>query len=210
MSSENTDTYKTISTSSEGLYKEKGSKFLAFAFPVNSKEEVEANIAILRKKYFDARHHCYAWRLATTPETFRANDDGEPSGTAGKPIYGQIISHEVTNILIVVVRYFGGVLLGTGGLVKAYKTAAAEALNNATIIEKIRTVSHTIKFPYEKTSAVMKILKDKNITPSSPKYNEAGICEMEIEIRLRDVDRIKTKIAEIYPDFVTKTSKTVS
>jgi uncharacterized YigZ family protein len=196
MLSKNIDIYNTIAAPSEGLFKDKGSKFLAFAFPVSSKDETENYITQLRKKYFDARHHCYAWRLDTTPETFRTNDDGEPSGTAGKPIYGQMLSREVTNILIVVVRYFGGTLLGTGGLIKAYKQAAADALDNATIIEKIRTISHTITFPYEKTSAVMKILKDENITPPAPQYGENGMCEMEIEIRLRDFERIKTTLLD--------------
>jgi uncharacterized YigZ family protein len=190
------DTYKTIATPSEGIYKEKGSKFLAFAFPVNSKEEVEKNIEEIRKKYFDARHHCYAWRLlGATPtmnSTFRCNDNGEPSGTAGKPIYGQILSNEITNILVIVVRYFGGILLGTGGLTKAYKQAAQDAIQNATIVQRTITESIQITFQYEKTSAVMKILKENSITPSKPSYNESGNCIMSIQVGIKDVEKIKT------------------
>jgi uncharacterized YigZ family protein len=189
---QNIDTYKTIAAPSEGIYKEKGSKFLAFAFPINSKEQAEEHIALLRKKYFDARHHCYAWRLNNN--IFRTSDDGEPGGTAGKPIYGQILSTEVTNILIVVVRYFGGILLGTGGLTKAYKQAAREAIQNATIIEDVITENIQITFPYEKTSAVMKILKENSITPTKPSYNESGICTMSIQVRLKDTEKIKIAI----------------
>jgi uncharacterized YigZ family protein len=186
------DTYKTIAAPSEGIYKEKGSKFLAYAFPINNKKEAEENIALLRKKYFDARHHCYAWQLH---DNMRISDDGEPSGTAGKPINGQILSYKLTNILIVVVRYFGGVLLGTGGLTKAYKQAAAQALQNATIIERIITENIQISFPYEKTSSAMKILKENNIIPSKPDYNESGICTMSVQVRLKDKEKIKNQIA---------------
>ncbi|MDR1740006.1 MAG: YigZ family protein [Bacteroidales bacterium] len=189
-----TDTYRTIANPVEGIYKDKGSKFLAFAFPVSDKHQAEEYVAGLRKKYFDARHHCYAYRIGENE--FRINDDGEPSGTAGKPIYGQILSQDITNILIVVVRYFGGTLLGTSGLIKAYKNATADALQNASIIECVRTSTLTINFPYEKTSAVMKILKDNDIIPPKPLYNESGTCTMEIEVRLRDYERIKSEVAE--------------
>jgi uncharacterized YigZ family protein len=188
------DIYKTIAAQSEGIYKEKGSKFLAYAFPVNSREEIEENIAFLRKKYFDARHHCYAWQLGNNTRTF---DDGEPNGTAGKPVYGQILSHQLTNILIIVVRYFGGVLLGTGGLTKAYRQAAFEALKNATIVERTVTENIQITFPYEKTSAAMKILKENEIIPSKPFYDEQGICTMSVQVRLRDMEKIRT----LFEDF---------
>ena len=130
------DIYKTLNSPSEGLYKEKGSKFLAFAFPVYDETEIRNLIAEIKKQYYDARHHCYAWQLGLDKSNFRANDDGEPSGTAGKPIYGQILSHQLTNVLIIVVRYFGGIKLGTGGLVAAYKTAAADAIAHSEIIDK--------------------------------------------------------------------------
>ena len=188
------DTYKTIAAASEGIYKEKGSKFLAYAFPVNSKEEIEENITLLRKKYFDARHHCYAWQLGGNTRTF---DDGEPSGTAGKPIYGQILSYQLTNILIVVVRYFGGVLLGTGGLTKAYRQAASEALKNAATVERTITENIRITFPYEKTSAAMKILKENEIVPSKPSYDRQGICTMPVQVRLRDVEKIKNMFEDL-------------
>jgi uncharacterized YigZ family protein len=132
-----TDSYKTIKKESQGYFKDKGSKFLAFAFPVKSEEEIKEILTRLRKEHHSARHHCYAWRLGSEEITFRANDDGEPSSTAGKPILGQLLSFEVTNILIIVVRYFGGTLLGVSGLINAYKNAAADSLNNAEIIEKI-------------------------------------------------------------------------
>ncbi len=185
------DTYRTIASPAEGIYKDKGSKFLAFAFPVSDKQQVEQHISELRKKYFDARHHCYAYRIGENE--FRKNDDGEPSGTAGNPIYGQILSHDITNVLIVVVRYFGGTLLGTSGLIKAYKNATTDSLQNASIIECVRTSTLTINFPYEKTSAVMKFLKDNNITPPKPLYNENGGCTMQIEVRLSDYERIKSE-----------------
>lgn len=132
-----TDTYLTISDDSEGFYKEKGSKFLSFAFPVHHEEDIKEKLDILRKKYYDARHHCYAYVLGKDKEIFRANDDGEPNHSAGDPILGQIKSNQLTNILIVVVRYFGGVKLGVGGLISAYRTAAAEAISNNVIVEAI-------------------------------------------------------------------------
>ena len=117
------DTYKTIAKPAEGFYKDKGSKFLAFAYPVYTEDRIKAQLSELKKEYYDARHHCYAWKLGIENDKYRANDDGEPSGTAGKPIYGQLLSHELTNALVVVVRYFGGTKLGTSGLIRAYKTA---------------------------------------------------------------------------------------
>ena len=130
------DTYHTIAAPAEGLYKEKGSKFLAFAYPVHNTDEVKQHLEALRKEYFDARHHCYAYILGPTKEVYRANDDGEPSGTGGRPIHGQLLSADLTDTLVVVVRYFGGILLGASGLANAYKTAARDAITNATIIEK--------------------------------------------------------------------------
>lgn len=158
------DTYHTIATPSEGLYKEKGSKFLAFAYPVKNVEEVKQHLEQLRKDYYDARHHCYAYILGATKEAYRANDDGEPSGTGGRPIHGQLLSADLTDTLIVVVRYFGGILLGASGLANAYKAAARDAIENATIIEKNITTSYTLCFEYGLMNEVMRMIKKHNIT----------------------------------------------
>ena len=154
------DTYKTISSPAEGIYKEKGSKFLSFAIPVKTAEEIKEIIKEYRKQYYDARHVCYAYMLGAEHKDFRANDDGEPSGTAGRPILGQINSRELTDILVIVVRYFGGVLLGTGGLVVAYKEATADALNQAEIIEKTVDEVISVRFDYLLMNDVMRIIKD--------------------------------------------------
>ncbi|MCF0190051.1 MAG: YigZ family protein [Marinilabiliaceae bacterium] len=157
------DEYLTIENISEGIYKEKGSKFLAFAHPVMSIEEIKEIIDGYKKEYFDARHHCYAWRLGIgNEESFRANDDGEPSGTAGKPIYGQILSNNLTNILVVVIRYFGGIKLGTSGLIYAYKTATTDALSQATIITRLVEDRVTVRFAYESMNDIMRIIKEEN------------------------------------------------
>ena len=176
------DCYKSISTPSKGLYKDKGSKFLSFAFPVESEDEAKAIISSIKKEYFDARHHCWAWRLGHLGDKWRFNDDGEPSSTAGKPIYGQILSNELSDILIVVVRYFGGTLLGTSGLITAYKTASADAIANAQIIEKTATVRYKIEFDYLQMNAVMKCLKDFQLTPQNTVYE--NFCSLEVDVRL--------------------------
>jgi uncharacterized YigZ family protein len=177
-----TDCFKSISSPSKGIYKDKGSKFLSFAYPVTSEAEAKALIASLKKEYFDARHHCWAYRLGHTGEAFRYNDDGEPSSTAGKPIYGQILSNELSDILIVVVRYFGGILLGTSGLIVAYKSAAADAIANATIIEKTASVRLRVEFDYLQMNAVMKCLKDFQLTPQNTIYDNG--CSLEVDVRL--------------------------
>jgi len=158
------DTYLTIDAFAEGLYKEKGSRFIALAYPVKNESDVKEVLAELRKTYHDARHHCYAYVIGFDKSTFRINDDGEPSGTAGKPIYGQIISSDLTNILIVVVRYFGGTLLGVSGLIRAYKSAAKDAIDNATIIEKTVNDVYIVSFDYNAMNDVMKRLKDNDVT----------------------------------------------
>ena len=154
------DSFKTIASPSNGLYKDKGSKFLSFAFPVKNEAEIKDILESVRKKYHDARHHCYAWMLGEDKDHFRVNDDGEPSNSAGKPILGQIQSKNLSNVLIIVVRYFGGTLLGVGGLIQAYKTAAKEALGSAKIIDKYIYRIYLIQFPYEDMNSVMKILKN--------------------------------------------------
>ena len=157
------DTYLTIEKASEGIFKDKGSKFFAYAFPVSSEEKIKEHLAELRKLHPSARHHCYAFRLGAAKQAFRANDDGEPSNTAGKPILGQIQSKDLTNILIVVVRYFGGTLLGVSGLINAYKLAALDSIQNATIIEKTVDEVYELKFDYLQMNDVMRIIKDEHL-----------------------------------------------
>ena len=152
--------YTTIAAPSEGLYKEKGSKFLAFAYPVSTEDEIKNLLQDLRKKFFDARHHCYAYRLGPDGATWRVNDNGEPSSTAGKPIFGQLISFGLSNVLVVVIRYFGGIKLGVSGLINAYRTAARDALEHAQTVEKQVRENITLEYTYEQTNAVMKAVRD--------------------------------------------------
>lgn len=175
------DTYKTIAAPSEGLYKEKGSKFLAFAYPVRTQEEVKAHLDRLRKEYFDARHHCYAYILGPRKDAFRANDDGEPSGTGGRPIHGQLMSADLTDTLIVVVRYFGGILLGASGLANAYKAAARDAIDHATIVEKTIDCRYRLSFKYETMNDVMRILKDFDLKPLNQQFDLD--CTLEVSVR---------------------------
>jgi uncharacterized YigZ family protein len=183
------DTYKTIAGSSEGLYKEKGSKFLAFAYHVENEEEVKLRLGELRKKYYDARHHCYAYSLGAKRTATRMNDDGEPSGTGGKPIYGQLLSVDVTDVLVVVVRYFGGVLLGTSGLANAYKTAAREALEAATVEERTVDDLYEVKFKYEQMNDVMKIVKDYGLTLKKQLFEME--CSIEFAVRQGNSERVR-------------------
>lgn len=189
------DTYKTITSPSEGIYKEKGSKFLSFAIPVHTIEEVKELIKNYKKEYYDARHVCYAYILGAERKDWRANDDGEPSGTAGRPILGQINSHELTNILVVVVRYFGGILLGTGGLTTAYKEAAADALNQAEIFEKTVDETISINFDYVLMNDVMRVIKDTNAQILNQSYENN--CSLKLSIRKKDVDLLKIKLEKI-------------
>ncbi|MEF9930898.1 MAG: YigZ family protein [Bacteroidales bacterium] len=181
------DCYKSITTLSTGIYKDNGSKFLAFAYPVVKLEEIKPIIQQLKKEYFDACHHCYAYRLGYTGDIWRFNDDGEPSSTAGRPIYGQILSAELSDILIVVVRYFGGIKLGIPGLIKAYKNAAAYAITNAQIIEKIATKQYIITFSYTQMNNVMKALKDLSIIPYNQQFNLS--CTLQADIRLNYINK---------------------
>ena len=175
------DIYHTIEVPSQGLYKEKGSKFLAFAFPVRTLDEVKLHLDTLRKDYFDARHHCYAYTLGSDKSAWRANDDGEPSGTGGRPIYGQLLSADLTDTLIVVVRYFGGILLGASGLANAYKTAARDAIANAKIIDKTIDVHYKLHFEYALMNDVMRILKEYSLTPKNQDFNLD--CRLEVDVR---------------------------
>jgi uncharacterized YigZ family protein len=190
-----TDSYKTIKTLSQGTFKDKGSKFLSFAYPVSEQESVKPIIDDLKKKYHDARHHCYAYMIGYQRQNWRVNDDGEPSGTAGKPILGQINSTGLTNILIVVVRYFGGTLLGTSGLINAYKCAAADAINPAVITELFVKDYYLIKFPYESLSQVMKIIKEENIGIVNQTLDIS--CNMKIDFRILNGARILEKLSRI-------------
>ena len=189
------DTYKTISLSTEGIYKEKGSKFLSFAISVNSSEEVKELIKTFKKEYYDARHVCYAYMLGAERKEWRANDDGEPSGTAGRPILGQINSRELTNILVVVVRYFGGILLGTGGLTTAYKEATSDALNQAEIIEKTVDEILTVNFEYILMNDVMHVIKDTNAQILHQTFDNQ--CSMVLSIRKQEFSLLKDKMEKI-------------
>lgn len=175
------DKYLTIASPAEGLYKDKGSRFLAFAMPVETPEQVKQQLSFYKKKYYDARHVCYAYMLGADRKEYRCSDDGEPNGTAGRPILGQINSNNLTNILIVVVRYFGGILLGTGGLVVAYKEAAADAIKQAQIVEKDVLVRKTIEFPYEKMNDIMRTLKDIDAKITRQQFDNVCIIECLIK-----------------------------
>ncbi len=189
------DTYKTISNPSEGLFKDKGSKFLAFAYPVSSEEEIKGIIQILKKEHYSARHHCYAWRLGHEKLLFRANDDGEPSSTAGKPILGQIQSFDLTNILIVVVRYFGGTLLGVSGLINAYRNAAHDVILQADIVEKLVEKQLLIEFDYGVMNEVMKIFKDERLLQIDSLFDLK--CEIKTQVRLSELNRIEEAFMKI-------------
>ena len=190
------DSYKIVTTKGGGLYKEKGSKFIAEAFPVHSEAEVKEHVAEIRKKYFDAKHHCYAFMIGPDKACYRSSDDGEPSGTAGKPILNQILSKDVTNVCVVVTRYFGGQLLGVPGLINAYKTSAREALDNCTIVEKTIDEVYSLEFDYPLLNEVMRILKDENLEQQNPKFELR--CYLEISIRQSDSDRIVEKLKKIF------------
>jgi len=171
----------TITQAGEGLFRDRGSRFIAFSFPVISEEEIRVKLEDLRKKYHDARHHCYAWRLGPAMNQYRTNDDGEPSNSAGKPILGQIQARNLTNVLVVVVRYFGGTLLGVGGLINAYRTAAAEALENATAIEKFVHTIFQVRFEYLSMNTVMRIFKEQDIGQSEQVF---GLnCSVKASVR---------------------------
>ncbi|ESU23507.1 hypothetical protein FEDK69T_16740 [Flavobacterium enshiense DK69] len=182
-----TDSYKTLATASEEvLYKEKNSKFFGYAYPISSEEEAKTIIEDLKKQHYSARHWCYAFQLGTTKIQYRANDDGEPNNSAGMPIYGQIQSFGVTNVLVVIVRYFGGVKLGVGGLISAYKTAAQMALETSAIIEKTIDIHYLIRFDYKNMNKVMRIIKEKNLDIVSQKMEMS--CEIEISTRKKNAE----------------------
>lgn len=189
------DTYKTIIGVAEGIYTEKRSKFIAIAIPVHTVEEIKQHLDIYQKKYYDARHVCYAYMLGHERKDFRANDNGEPSGTAGKPILGQINSNGLTDILIVIVRYFGGIKLGTSGLIVAYKAAAAEAIANATIIEKTVDDEIAVAFEYPFMNDVMRIVKEEEPEILEQSYDMD--CLMKLRIRRSMMEKLRARLEKV-------------
>ena len=189
------DIYKTVEGVSEGIYKEKGSKFIARAYYVETEEEVKEVLHLLRKEFYDARHHCYAWRIDPRNERTRSNDDGEPSGTAGKPILNQIFSFELFNVLVVVVRYFGGTKLGVSGLIGAYKTSTRLSLENANIVEKELRNLYQVDFEYPLMNSVMRIVKDDKLIIKHQQFDNH--CSMQIEIRLSTIDKSTNRLMKI-------------
>lgn len=197
------DTYKTIEIPSEEvLYKEKNSKFFGYCFPVQSEEQVKEILEKIKKEHHSARHWCYAFQIGTEQIHYRANDDGEPSGSAGLPIYGQIQSFEVTNILVVVVRYFGGVKLGVGGLVSAYKETGKMALENSEIIEKTIDIQYRIKFGYKDMNRVMRVIKEKNLNVTGQKLEMD--CQIEISVRKKEASMIFSIFEAMYEVSITE------
>jgi uncharacterized YigZ family protein len=189
------DTYKTIKSVSSGVYKEKGSRFIASAYPVKGEEDIRSALEETRKDHHTARHNCYAYVLGRDGSVWRANDDGEPSGTAGKPILGQIRSYGLSNVLIVVSRYFGGTLLGVSGLINAYKTAAGSALEDAEIIDHVIHEFYEIRYPYPAMNEVMKTIKDESITQTDHSFDLE--CMIKISFRLSVKERILDKFSRI-------------
>lgn len=189
------DSYKTIKSPSNGIYKDKGSRFLAFAYPLSDQDEIKSIIDKLRKEHHEARHHCYAYMIGHDRLIWRVNDDGEPSGTAGRPILGQINSYGLTNILIVVTRYFGGTLLGVSGLINAYRSAAAAALENAEIKEGTVQEFYEITFQYVSMNDVMKIIKEENINQSDQIFEIN--CLIRLNFRVSARDKILSRLARI-------------
>ena len=189
------DSYKSVAGNSQGLFKDNGSRFIALAYPVETEEAVKEIVAGLRKEYHDARHHCYAYRIGLKGDVWRASDDGEPSGSAGRPILGQIDSLGLSDILVVVVRYFGGIKLGIPGLIRAYKTSTADALANATVVEKVAGRNYNISFDYMNMNAVMKVLKDMDLPQTGQEFGET--CSLSTRVRLSQDDIFKERLKDV-------------
>ena len=203
---EDNDTYITLNGNGEGLYKEKGSKFIASAFVVESEDDVKAALLESHKKYHDARHHCYAYIIGADKSISRSNDDGEPAGTAGKPILNQILSKGVTNTCVIVVRYFGGTKLGVSGLINAYKTASREALDNAGIVNKIINIYYSLDFPYSATNEVSRVLKEMGVEQTKATYDTS--CHIELSTRKNNSGKIEERLSAI-KEVTVKKIKTV-
>ncbi len=195
MDAEIKDAYRSVAGPSEGLFKDNGSRFIALCFPVETEEEVREIVLSLKKEYHDARHHCYAYRLGYRGDRFRANDDGEPSGSAGRPILGQIDSMGLSDVLVVVVRYFGGIKLGIPGLIRAYRTSTADALSKAKVIEKVAGKDFSLSFGYLAMNDVMKVLKDMGLTSSAPVFGES--CSLSVRVRLASEEDFRRRIGGI-------------
>ena len=189
------DSYKSIAAEAKGLFKDNGSRFIAHAYPVEKEEEVKEIVAALKKEYFDARHHVYAYRLGYLGDKFRANDDGEPSGSSGRPVLGQIDSMGLSDILVVVVRYFGGIKLGIPGLIRAYKSSTADALTNAEIVEKIASKVFRVHFGYMSMNSVMKVLKDMGLEQRNQKFDME--CSIDVTVRLSLVDTFTERMNDV-------------
>ncbi len=197
------DVYKTIDkASTEALFKDRGSKFYGYAFPVTNEEEIKENIEFLKKQHYNARHWCYAWQLGMKYEKYRANDDGEPTNSAGTPIYGQLQAFEVTNVLVVVVRYFGGTKLGVGGLIQAYKTTAKFALENSEIIQKTINEKFILQFNYSEMNKVMRIVKEEQISIINQKLDLN--CMYTISVRKKEADKVFKLFNETYKVLIKK------
>jgi uncharacterized YigZ family protein len=190
------DSYKTIVHPTEGFFKDRGSKFLAFAYPVETEEQVKEHLAALRKEYYDARHHCYSYILGPDKSAYRINDDGEPSGSAGKPIHGQLLSYDLTNILVVVIRYFGGTKLGIPGLINAYREATRDALDKAEIITKTINEYFEIEYEYPLMGNVMRIIKDENLEQINTRFELN--CRIELRVRKNEYQRIADEFGKIH------------
>ena len=188
------DAYKSIAAPAQGLFKDNGSRFIAFAYPVETEEQVKELVQALRKEYHDARHHCFAYRLGYKGDVWRASDDGEPSGSAGRPILGQIDSLGLSDVLVVVVRYFGGIKLGIPGLIRAYKTSTADALSSAQIVDKIASRHFRLQFDYLSMNAVMKVLKDMDLPQSNQLFGER--CSIQVRVRLTAVEDFKNRVKD--------------
>ena len=195
MKMEFSDSYKSISGTTKGTYRERASKFISFAIPVTSEEEVKEHLAKLRKEYYDANHHCYAYRIGHPEPIYRINDDGEPSSSAGKPIYGQILSRDLSDILVVVIRYFGGTKLGIPGLIHAYKTAAQESLNEAKRCIKVLSERYSIRFQYPQMNDVMKILKKEKVKIISQESDHD--CKIVFSIRKSKSEEVKIRLSKL-------------
>ena len=189
------DTYASIAGRSDGLFKDNGSRFIAQAYPVESEEEVKEIVGSLKKEYHDARHHCFAYRLGLDGSRWRANDDGEPSGSAGRPILGQIDAAGLSDILVVVIRYFGGIKLGIPGLIRAYKTSTADALAQATVVEQVAGKDYRLSFPYLSMNAVMKVVKDMSLPQKDQYFAER--CSMLLRVRLSQEAAFLDRVSNI-------------
>ena len=189
------DSYKSIAAPSEGLFKDNGSRFIARAYPVETEEEVKEIVASLKKEFYDARHHVYAYRLGYKGDRLRANDDGEPSGSSGRPVLGQIDSNGLSDILVVVIRYFGGIKLGIPGLIRAYKTSTADAIANAEIVEKIASRMYRVSFGYMGMNSVMKVFKDMGLEQKNQKFDME--CSIDTSVRLSQVDTFLERMGDV-------------